>query len=74
MRKPQPVKQEFIRYRKADDAEHQQPEDGEIAVGRDPLEDGAFQPDDDSEVGVAHALLRAAFTALAPHWCERLNE
>jgi len=35
--------QEFIGYRNADDAEHQQPEDGEIAVGCDPLEDGVFQ-------------------------------
>ena len=35
--------QEFIRARDADDTQGQQPEDGEIAVGRDPLEDGAFQ-------------------------------
>ncbi len=36
--------QGFIRNRKTDDPQGQQPEDGEIAVGRNPLEDGAFQP------------------------------
>ena len=36
--------QELIGHRKADNAEHQQPEDGDIAVGCNPLEDGAFQP------------------------------
>ena len=35
--------QELIGNRNADDAEHQQPENGKIAVGCDPLEDGAFQ-------------------------------
>ncbi len=36
--------QKFIGNRNADDAEHQQPKDGEVAIGSDPLEDGAFQP------------------------------
>src|ERR1700733_12932377 len=35
--------QKFIGNRNADDAEHQQPEDGEVAIAGDPLEDGAFQ-------------------------------
>ena len=35
--------QKFIGDRNADNPEHQQPEDGEIAIGGDPLEDGAFQ-------------------------------
>src|SRR5665213_2777571 len=36
--------QKLIGNRNADDAQHQQPEDSEIAIGGDPLEDGVFQP------------------------------
>ena len=35
--------QKLIGNGNADNSQHQQPEDGEIAVGCDPLEDGAFQ-------------------------------
>ena len=35
--------QKFIGDGNADNPEHQQPEDGEISISGDPLEDGAFQ-------------------------------
>ncbi len=34
--------EEFVRHGQADDAEHQQAEDREIAIGGDPMKDGGF--------------------------------
>ena len=35
--------QKFVGHRQSDDAQHQERENGHVAVGRNPLEDSVFQ-------------------------------